>query len=266
MDQETIVETISGHQLSFTDLVDRLAPYRIVYIGEQHPLNRHHEIQLQIIKALADKNKSVCIGMEMFDHTYQQKLDQWSSGDLTWPEFLRQVHWYANWKYPADLYKEILLFVQSHSLALVGLNIPFYLSPKIAIGGLDSLSTMDRSLLPKDIDTSQADHRAYLETIFDQHHFHGKGDFQFFYEAQCAWEDGMAQKVAENLDRAAKMVVIAGNGHIIHKFGIPERANKRRPAPYCTIILGTSEMDAASDDGDFIWTTAPGTQPDNGRP
>jgi uncharacterized iron-regulated protein len=109
------------------------------------------------------------------------------------------------------------------------LNVPFYIPSRIRVGGLDSLSKTDRMHLPDIIDTTNADHRAYLEEIFNLHAFSGRDKFEFFYEAQCTWEDAMADAVAENLG-SGKMVVLAGNGHIIRKFGIPNRAFARSHA------------------------------------
>ena len=82
----------------------------------------------------------------------------------------------------------------------------------------------------------------------------GRDDFENFYAAQCAWEDGMARAVADNLDHST-MVVLVGNGHIVRKFGIPNRAFKRNQAPFLTVYLASPRMPASLTDGDFIWIT-----------
>jgi uncharacterized iron-regulated protein len=250
----TILDTRTGETITFGQLIDRLAAVRVVYVGERHTDAAHHAIQLRILQALADRNASLGVGMEMFDHTYQPKLDQWSAGAMDWPTFLKQVHWYANWRYNDALYKEILTFIQMRHLKLVGLNIPFCLPPKISIGGLASLSPADRALLPEQIDTSDPAHRAYVEEIFQQHHLRGRDDFENFYEAQCAWEDGMAQAVADNL-KACKMLVLAGSGHIVRKFGIPKRAFARTHAAFLTLLPVYPDENITRHDADFIWVT-----------
>lgn len=252
---ETVIETRTGRQVTFEELVERLSQVRVVYVGEQHTNIRHHEIQLEIIRALAVLKPNMIVGMEMFDRSYQPKLDQWKAGQMTWDAFLKQVHWYANWKYPADLYKDILDFVRSRELQLVGLNIPFCLPSKIALGGLDSLSRAERAQLPRNIDTTQRAHREYVAAIFEEHHFPGQNEFESFYEAQCAWEDGMAEAIADQ-GEVDMMVALVGNGHIVRKFGIPERAYKRVALAYRTVYLATHGMTVTAADGDFIWTTA----------
>jgi uncharacterized iron-regulated protein len=250
----TIVDTQKARAISFDQLIDQLEQVRVIYVGENHTDRSHHRIQLRIITALTDRGQSTRVGMEMFDHTYQAVLDQWSAGDLTWQDFLKRSHWYANWRYDDSLYKGILDFVQKHHLKLIGLNIPFCIPPKIAVGGLDSLSAYDRAQLPDHIDTSNAAHRAYLKTIFKMHTIKGHEDFENFYAAQCAWEDGMAQAVADHLGRGS-MVVLAGDGHIERKYGIPDRAYQRTKAPFRTVCLISPRMTASREDADFIWVT-----------
>jgi uncharacterized iron-regulated protein len=251
-----ILDCSQGKAISFEKLIQKLAQVRVVYVGEQHTSRNDHEVQLRITRALVERGENVRVGMEMFDHTYAAVLDKWSAGDLDWKTFLKKTHWYANWKYDDSLYRDILEYIQKQHLKLIGLNIPFWIPSKIAVGGLDSLSTYERAQLPKDIDTTRTEHRAYLEKIYAMHHLKGRKDFEDFYAAQCAWEDGMAQSVADNLDKSV-MVVLAGNGHIKRKFGIPDRAFKRTRAPYATVYQATLGATLSREDADFIWIAQP---------
>lgn len=251
---EAIYDTAEGKLIGFEELVQKLSRIRVIYVGERHTSPDHHQIQLKIIRALVESGRNVRVGMEMFDHTYQKRLDRWSGGQMEWEDFLKRSHWYANWKFDDALYKEILLYIKERRLRLIGLNIPFHLPPKIAVGGLDNLFPSERELLPEKIDTSDSGHRAYVEKIFKMHNTKGREVFENFYAAQCAWEDGMAQAVADNLGNAT-MVVIVGNGHILRKFGIPNRAFKRCQAPFRTVYLATPGMEVSREDGDFIWVT-----------
>lgn len=250
-----IIDTGSGKAISFDQLIDALDKVRVIYVGEQHTSMEHHRKQLDVIKALVEKGKQVSVGMEMFAHTYQRRLDRWSAGEFAWENFLKQVHWYANWKFNDALYKDILIYIKSRNLTLVGLNIPFHLPAKIAVGGLETLSRCERKQLPVKIDLSNAEHRSYVEMIYNMHKIKGRDDFDNFYAAQCAWEDGMAQAIADNLKENI-MVVIAGNGHIVHKFGIPNRAYSRTNAPFRTICLATQQSHVSLADADFIWVAS----------
>jgi uncharacterized iron-regulated protein len=194
--------------------------------------------------------------MEMVDVTYQAVLDQWSAGQLTQAAFVEKTHWYANWRFDIDLYQPVLDVVRERQMRLFGLNIPFHIPPKVRIGGLESLQGCDRRHLPENVDTTNAAHRAYLEKIFKAHAFRGGADFDHFYQAQCLWEDAMAAAIARNLEDRL-MVVLVGNGHIIHKFGIPERAFIRTQAPYRTVYLAPAGQMVELGYGDYIWVTPP---------
>jgi uncharacterized iron-regulated protein len=86
------------------------------------------------------------------------------------------------------------------------------------------------------------------------HHLKGRDDFENFYAAQCAWEDGMAQRIAENLADDT-MVVFVGDGHIRRKYGVPDRAFERNKAPFLTIYPVLPHQPVSLKDGDFIWVT-----------
>jgi uncharacterized iron-regulated protein len=241
--------------MGFDRLVDDLRQVQVVYVGERHVDPAHHQIQLKIIQALAEMPEPLAIGMEMFDQTYQSVLDRWSAGDLDQDLFLKQVHWYANWRYDFSLYQPILDYVREHRLQLIGLNIPFHIPPKISIGGLDSLSSEDKGHLPQSIDTSDPAHRSYVEAIFRQHHhIKGRQDFEYFYAAQCVWEDAMAEAIERHLNQG-QMVVLAGNGHIIHKFGIPKRAFARNRKAFRTVYLADAGSQVELSFADYIWVT-----------
>jgi uncharacterized iron-regulated protein len=255
--QGNIIATASAKAIAFEDLIEQLSKANVVFVGERHTSKEDHEIQLRILTALVARGSRVKVGMEMFDHTYQRVLDQWSAGQLNSQRFLELTHWYANWRYDYDLYRPILAYVQQKKLPLVGLNLPFNLPPKISIGGLDSLRPAERALIAADIDTGDADHRAYLKQVFDQHHLKGRDNFEYFYMAQCAWEDTMAAQIAAHLDDGDLMVVIIGNGHIQKRYGVPNRTDRRTRKPSLTVYTAPAGGEADRSDADFIWVTAP---------
>ena len=260
-DQGAIIRTATAEEIGFEALIDQLAGAAVVYLGEQHTSGEHHEIQLRILTALAAREPGIKVGMEMFDHTYQPVLNRWSAGELEERPFLELTHWYANWRFDYELYKPILEYVRQERLPLVGLNLPFHLPPKISTGGMDSLRPEERRLLAEEIDTGDAEHRAYLEEIFAQHSLKGRDNFEYFYLAQCAWEDTMAANVAGHLGETDRMVVIVGNGHIRKKYGVPKRADRRTGRPSLTVYLAPAGSEADRGDGDFIWVTAPVRSP-----
>jgi uncharacterized iron-regulated protein len=252
----TILSAEKKAPVSFETLIEQLDRSRIIFVGEKHNDPAHHAIQLKIIQAMFEKHPTLQIGMEMFDTSYQQVLTDWSSGLLDENSFLQRTHWYANWKFPYPLYKEILEFAKSNHIPVVALNIPFHIPAKISIGGTTSLQPDDSKYLPKSLTMDNAEHRSYVKAVFQSHHIPGRDEFEYFYQAQCVWEDVMAESIVENLGDDP-MVVLVGNGHIINKIGIPDRVDSRLDAPITTIYLVASGTEISFSYADFIWISPP---------
>jgi len=251
--KEKIISAQTGQPVSFETMMADIGRAAVIYVGEQHTESAHHAAQLKIIRALFESHPDMSVGMEMFASIYQPVLDMWTAGHLDETAFLRKTHWYANWRFDYGLYREILNFIQENRICLAGLNIPFHIPPKIASGGLDSLPDDEKKYLPENIDLQDSGHRAYVENIFKQHAFaHGRNHFEDFYAAQCLWEDAMAESVARHL-HGKKMIVLAGGGHIAHKYGIPNRAFRRTQAIFKTILPISDETEAELSSADYLW-------------
>lgn len=263
--QNTIVSAQSGSPVSFDRMMSDLALARVIYIGEKHTRRAHHEIQIRVIQALYARFPDLVVGMEMFDRSYQEVLDQWSSGQLDEETFLKKTHWRANWKYDFGLYREILEFIRDNRIPLRALNIPFHIPPKIAVSGLEHLNPDERKYLPEQIDASDAEHRKFVEEIFGRH-AGAEGDFENFYMAQCVWEEAMAEAVAQAVDGRV-MAVLVGNGHIIKKFGIPNRAFRHTGLPYRTVYpVQADDRDVERSFADYLWVVEGGSRPPHMRP
>jgi len=258
--ENTIISARSGNIVLFNEMMSDLRQVDIIYVGEVHTDRYHHDHQLDIIRELHKTSPGIAVGMEMFSKPYQPVLNQWSAGKIDEGQFLKRTHWYANWKYRFSLYRDILIYIQENQLPLVALNIPFHIPAKIATGGIDTLLADDKKYIPEKIDTSNQAQRDYVKKIFGHHHLPGRKDFERFFAAQCVWDEAMAQSIAHNLTNTP-MVVLVGNGHIVHKFGIPNRAYNQTGASFRTIYLIEAGSTANLSYADYIWVT-----PNRGMP
>ncbi len=249
-----IVKTETGQTVSFEELMADLEGVRVVYVGERHTNEAHHDIQLRILKALHEKDPALLIGMEMFAGPDQHTLDRWGAGQMDEETFLKEVGWEEKWKFDFDLYRAILDFIRKESLKVVAVNVPRSIVEKVARVGLDGLSDEERDQIAQEVDTSSEEHRAYVESAFGTHESDEISAFEFFYEAQCVWEDSMAEAISQALNDK-RMVVITGNGHIAYKFGIPFRAFKRTKVPFRTVMPLAAGTEVERDVADYIWVT-----------
>jgi len=266
---EEILRLPEGDPINFAQLLNDLNTARVIFVGESHDQIEHHQIQVRMIQDLAAKGKDVVIGMEMFEKSQQPILDRWSQGLLTEEEFLKEVQWDTTWGMDYELYQGILDEARSRHLKILGLNVSRDLVKEVAENGILKLSPEDRKRFPE-MDLTNQQHRAYIASIYKGHEKGSAKDFEYFYEAQCLWDEGMAESLFEFLksSQAERKTVFAfaGSGHVVFDFGIPNRLYRRIPVSFKTIVLKawTKELDkdftfagTSSPLGDFLWITKP---------
>jgi uncharacterized iron-regulated protein len=173
-------------------------------------------------------------------------------------EFLDLIEWGKKWSFNYSLYRPILLETKYSGNRIVAINAPGHIVRKIARTGLESLSVDERNQIAEHVDLGNKKHREYVLEAYKIHTHRDLEKFDFFYQAQCVWEDTMAESIASHIKRpGGKILVFSGNGHIIYKFGIPDRTFMRTRTSFATLILqpaaGTATIDRES--ADFVWLT-----------
>ena len=86
----------------------------------------------------------------------------------------------------------------------------------------------------------------------------GYKDFVTVLVGNAVWEDTMAANIAESLEGADETLVsLTGNGHIINKFGVPDRTTARVPAEMATVLLMPIQegLIIAKNSADYVWLT-----------
>lgn len=254
-----IIDTSSGRKISFDELTSRLSEKKLVFIGETHSNPEHHLIQTQLLQSLFSVHKgSLCVAMESFEAEQQNALDRYLDGIIDEQDFLRESDWYHTWSFDYSLYRPLVLAVKENRARLFGVNAPAKIVKKVARKGLKGLEPGERERLAQHIDLNDKEHRAYLEAVFPKHDQKGLENFEHFYQAQCVWEDTMAENIARLLvKRCELVVVITGSGHIINRFGVPSRTARRYPTDYATVMPYPirQKEELKGEMADFIWLT-----------
>ncbi len=207
-----------------------LAKHRVIFVGESHTNYAHHLNQLEVIKSVHNYwGDKLSIGLEMIQTPYQSYLDAYTKGEITELEMLKGTQWYKRWRYDFRLYRPIFNFARKNNIQLVALNIPKELTRKITKVGITGLTKEERQRLPKYIDRSDILYRKRIEKVFGAHsHTRSKG-FEYFFDAQLAWDEGMAFNASNFLKKHpdSNMVILAGGGHVIGRQGIPNRLERQ---------------------------------------
>ena len=204
--------------------------HKVIFVGEQHNIFNHHENQLELIKNYYEKNKkNTVIGLEMFERTVQDSIDQYLKGKLSEREFLEKSKYYKTWGFDYRYYRDIIQFAKKNKIPVIALNQNSDLVRKIARNGIESLTPEEKKLMPSSMDMSQNEYKEMLRRVFESHDFKGAMKFDNFYAAQVLWDETMAETVYDYMKNnpASGIVVLAGNGHLKGGRGIPNRFKSR---------------------------------------
>jgi len=255
-----IIDLEDGKSISFEQLIDQLRSKELIFVGEVHDNPEHHLIQVQILQALMARYGPLTVAMEFFDESRQPVLDRYLGEEVSETLFLKDVDWDKGWSFPYHFYRPIMFLAKEKGRALLGINVPNNIVKKVARSGLDSLTPEERDQVAKEINVDNLTHRDYLSEVFKKHsHHHQLQNFDYFYQAQCVWEETMAENIARYLtDNKGKMVVFTGNGHITDKYGIPDRVLRRLQVSLATIVLYplTDRTILNEKMADYIWLTS----------
>jgi uncharacterized iron-regulated protein len=253
-----ILDLEAGARIAFDDLIDRLASRDLIFVGEVHDNPEHHLVQVQILQALASRSPLV-MAVEFFQRPAQEILDRYARGEMKESEFLDAVDWKRTWGYDFHLYRPLLQIAREKGIRVLAINAPTFIVRKVAREGLKGLTEEERRWVPSDIDLGNQTHREYLFQAYAEHAGPDLKRFEDFYEAQCVWDETMAEGLSAYLkEKGGRLVVFAGNGHIIHKFGVPDRTKRRYPVSMATVLPYPLEGRVALERGvaDFVWLTA----------
>ena len=223
----------SGATIGWDSFVDGLMASRVIAVGEKHDEASHHAVQAKVLAALAERDAKLVVGLEMVSQDQQQVLDDLRSGKMSEADF--SAWWNKNWGFDYSLYKPIFDAARAKNLRVVGLNAPIALVKLVAKKGLSGLTPEQRAALPAVVEES-ADPR-YRDFVKDSLSGHGlpPESVQHMIEAQAVWNETMGAKTAE-LAASSRVLVIAGQGHMLWRAGIPESAARRGAGPAAIVL------------------------------
>lgn len=257
-----IVSTRTGKPVTVADIAQAAAGKPYVFLGENHATTEHQKLEAAVVEALDAARRKVSVGLEMYQRSKQDVLDEWSAGTLTEQDFLDKSEWKTQWGYPYPFYKPLFDVVLAHHLPLVGLNVPRDWVRKVGKGGYANLPLSAKIQLPAELFLGNKDHRELFEAMVGPHQ--GMGSLDNMYAAQVLWDEGMADtavKVRAVTPQTADsvFVVVAGSGHIMYKLGIPYRIRRRRAGDGISVVMITSDKPVEVSKGiaDYVFVSQP---------
>ena len=273
----TILDHRADEAITFPQLVERLAGVRVVHVGEFHDQAAHHAFQAKVLAALAEKTDTpLALGLEMFFTPFQPALDAYVAGEIDEQTMLERTEWATRWGFGWEMYAPMIRLCREKKLPVIALNAPKEVTRTVSRQGLDALTPEQKASLPP-LDMTDGAHRAFVKAATGGHGSGMKPEaFERMYTAMVIWDETMSSNVAAWLEKAgpgSRMVVVAGNGHIADRYGVPGRAARKSKAPYATIVQevrrGQTERRSDTTYADFtVWweESAPPKPPPPAKP
>ena len=224
----------SGAARTWDEALDDLATARVVAVGEQHDDAAHHKIQAEVLSGLAKRTPRLAVAFEMVGYEDQAVLDSFMSGAL--PETDFAVWWKTNWGFDFAIYKPIFDAAKAAGVPAYGLNAPRDVVKSVSKRGLASLTPAERARIPATI--AESSDERYRQYVLDSVSGHGAPPEAVarMVEAMAVWNETMGEKVANLTAEGRTVLVIAGQGHVLFKAGIPESAARRGAAPIKVLL------------------------------
>lgn len=225
-------------------MIDHLLGADVICIGETHNALLHHRVQLQILKALHALDDRLAVGMEMYYRPFQESVDHYIRGETSEEEFLKASEYAKRWGYDYALYKPLVDFCRHNRLPVAALNAPKELTARISKVGYTGLNEVEKKQLGP-IDFHVKKHRDHWFEELPKLHGQEKAtpeQKERSYQVMAVWDDFMAQSAARFIKERhlRRLVILAGSGHIDHRFGIPDRVAKHAGVRVATVKIVTA--------------------------
>lgn len=192
----------------------------IIYIGEVHDQDEHHEFQLQVAKGMVQRDLPFAIGWEMFEWPQQEWIDQWEAGQITFEQLMDATQWRERWGAYSEYYETILKWTRDAGVRNIALNAPSSITRKIARG--QPLDQSDQELLPQGffLPPNGLD---FFRQQMTGHPGVTEENLSRYYQAQLLWETTMAQQIIDfnETHPGERLLVLIGRGHVQEPYGVP---------------------------------------------
>jgi uncharacterized iron-regulated protein len=235
------VDVYQGEPLRYEELLNDLATADVIYLGERHTIERHHEIQTKMLTDLAQRGVSLALGLEQMESSQQPYLDRYDRGEIDFEQLAEATGWPKRWQNYRQ-YRPILEAARQGKISVVALNARAEtIRQVVRSGGIDRMTPAARKELPEEIRLQDPAYEKLLSLQMMVHTSATPESLRPMIEAQIARDESMAQALAAFLKsepgRGRKVLVLCGAGHVACGLGMPARVQRRLPGTKDRIVL-----------------------------
>ncbi len=257
----TIYDMKQARCIDDGELVKRLAPYRVVFVGDHHAQTDLHQKLAKLIAGLDEAGRHVSLANEWFIPEDNNLLKHYAKGSFK-GDFTQEVEWKKKAGYAFDSYDLMYKAIRKAHGGLYGINLSRESRKRISYADFSDMTREEKSFYDS-LDLNMTAHRQMLTPFFSHCHRLRKGEdtascSERMYRVQVAWDSYMAKESAALVNRVQHrrsdlLMVFAGAMHFSHGLGINARFARLSSEPFVTIKpvpTGTNTADVG--EADFL--------------
>lgn len=228
-----------GKEVKYEKMISTAEKADVVFFGEQHNDPISHWLELQVLKSLFEKDKSITLAMEMFEADDQIVLNEYLKGVIEEKHLLSEAKMWPNYK--TD-YKPLVDFAKANKLSVVASNIPRRYANLVYRKGINALDSLMESKqwiapLPITVDLELPGYKSMISSMGG----HGtSGSAENIAKSQAVKDATMAYFILKN--RKGKVYHVNGSYHSQNGEGIIWYLKKSEPG-LKTATIHVAEQD-----------------------
>jgi uncharacterized iron-regulated protein len=225
-------------------LADKLAHYRVIFVGDHHRSEAVHRFIAEMIEALHRKGYRIHLANEWFTPEDNALLHRYASGTYE-GNFTAAIDWKKTAGYDFSLYEPLYQSVQKIRGGLYGVNMAKAMKRRISDQNISGMGPEEKSFYDS-LDLNLSAHYQMLEPFFSHCHAAKAGESEEecrerMYRVQVAWDAYMGEQSAalasELLKRPEeKLVVFVGAMHLAYGLGVNARFARMSDLPFATLL------------------------------
>jgi uncharacterized iron-regulated protein len=232
--------------VDLAQLADVLAGFDVVFYGERHSHPGVHLQQMNLLRALVERNPHWVLSLEQFERDVQGVVDDYLARRIGETTLIDKSRAWDN--YPAS-YRPLLLFAREHELPVVAAEAPGWAISCVGQWGpaiLDRFTPLERTWVAAELHVEPGAYRDKFMDFMGSSEAHGgKTDTpeaaakaQRSFAAQVARDDTMAESIDRALQRhpGYKVLHLTGSFHSEAFLGTVERLHMLDPKLKVAVI------------------------------
>lgn len=256
-----------GNPSNLDKIIDSLAEFEVVFLGENHDDATAHAIQLEIFKHAVEKysaQRKVALSLEMFERDVQIVLDEYRQDLITEKKFLDDSRPWGNYK--TD-YRPLVELAKGQKLEIIAANAPRRYVNMVSRSGRDALNQLSpeakKWLAPLPYSEPSKAYGDKFNSLMGNMPEASAG-LNKILASQSLWDATMAFSISEYLNKTKTPLVIHLNGafHTENRLGTVEHLLKYSPKTRVLVVTMRYEDEFTKFDkakhtnsGDFVILT-----------